>query len=102
MIVGGNGIAEGEVQELVMVTEEPMELASKRARGELSHWPWVVPNVFGSEIQQGKPQTILGGWVMFAAGHDEGGGYVVYGVHGLGSGGSSGGIDVGPRLGFES
>jgi len=30
----------------------------------------------------------------------EGGGYVVYGVHGLHLGGSNGGIDVGPRLGF--
>jgi len=56
------------VPELVMVTEEPMEPASKKARGESLHWLWVVPNVFGSEIQQGKPQTILGGWVELAVG----------------------------------
>jgi len=60
-----------------------------------------------SEIQEGQPQTILGGWVGLAAGSwwKEGyvvGGYVVCGVHGLCLGGSSGGTDVGPRLGFGS
>ena len=51
------------LRELAMVTEEPMELASKRAQGELLHWLWVVPNASGSEIQQGRLQMVLGGWV---------------------------------------
>jgi len=82
------------------IDDMPLECAPPRTcNGELLHWLRVVPNVSGSEIQQGRLQMVLRGWV---GGHGGRRGHVVCGVHELRLGGSNGGIDVGPKLVFES
>jgi len=90
------------LRELAMATEEPMELASRRVPANCctdSGW-FPARQIRDSGRTTSNDFGRLGR--VGSRGMAEGGGYVVCGVHGLRSGGSSGGIDVEPRLGFGS